>query len=63
MLNIRKQRVLKGITQRQAASKINVTPECISAWERDMGEPKLRQGLKLAKFYGCKPESLIGGVR
>lgn len=47
-------RVNKGLTQRDAASQLQVTPETLGSWERAETFPTVTQITKIENLYGTK---------
>lgn len=60
MLNIKDFRIEKNILQKDLALFLNRTPTCISDWERGKREPSVEDLIKLADFFGCSVDYLIG---
>lgn len=42
-----------GLTQREAAKEMGVTPGCIYLWEKGKVDPPFSKLLKLCELYGC----------
>lgn len=49
-----------GLTQAQAAEKLNVTQTAISQWEKGATRPGIDKIPKIAAAYGCKIADLFG---
>ncbi|TET40580.1 MAG: XRE family transcriptional regulator [Dehalococcoidia bacterium] len=58
---IRKRRAILGITQRQLAQALVVTPQHISALEQDKRAPSLHFLAKLAEELGVTIDYLVSG--
>lgn len=50
----------KGVTQRQVAADIGVTPASISAFEKGTKTPQLETAIKLAEYYDVSLDNLCG---
>ena len=57
---IRQKRKEAGITQKELAARINVTPQLISQYENDIKQPKLETMYRIAIALGIRLEDLIG---
>ena len=61
MLNkIRELRVEKNISMLELAAAINVSDAAISNWENDINEPKASYLVRLANYFGCTVDYLLG---
>lgn len=49
-----------GLTQAQAAEKLNVTQTAISQWEKGTTHPEFDKIPRIAAAYGCKIADLFG---
>lgn len=58
--NIRQLRVDNGLTQKELARLIGMTPQMISAFEMGIREPKIGTLEKLARVLGVKKTELLG---
>ena len=58
-LNIKKHRERTGLTQQELASKLFVSFQAVSAWERGVALPDLENAVKLADIFGIRLDSLI----
>ncbi len=56
LTNARKE---KGYTQEELASKLGVTPQAVSKWERGMGYPDLETLLYLSELLECSVDYLL----
>lgn len=52
--NIKDMRMLKGISQKELAERLNVTPAMISQYETGTRTPKYSTIERIAKALGCK---------
>ena len=52
-----------GLTLRQVSRRIGLSDPFLSQVENGLVEPKLRNAIKLAKFYGVRAEELLETVR
>ena len=50
----------KGLMQKDIASSVNHSITCISDWERGKREPSIDDLIRLADFFGCTVDYLIG---
>ena len=57
---LQKQRLLMNISQKEAASKIGVSPAIISNYENSERTPSLENLIALASLYHCSTDSLLG---
>ncbi|ASI93390.1 XRE family transcriptional regulator [Vibrio mediterranei] len=58
---IKRQRKLLGLTQAQIATSINVQPQAVSGWEREVNAPKGEQLAALAEVFGVSKAWLLYG--
>lgn len=58
--NLRKIRMLKGLTQSQVARELNISRSSLGNYENDIIVPSLFNLVKLAEYYNCSIDSLIG---
>ena len=52
-------RVNAGMTQETVAKKLRVGKQTVVSWEKGETEPKVSQGLKLAKLYGIPVDNIF----
>lgn len=50
----------KGLMQKDIASVVNHSITCILDWERGKREPSIDDLIRLADFFGCTVDYLIG---
>ncbi|KZN99393.1 helix-turn-helix domain-containing protein [Pseudobacillus badius] len=57
---IRELRKKSGLTQKELADKVNVSPQVISNWERRYTNPDYDDVKKLAEIFDCSSDYLLG---
>lgn len=57
---IRGERILLNLTQKELATRINVSPQVISNWEREYTIPDLNDIFRLAEVFDCSTDYLLG---
>jgi transcriptional regulator with XRE-family HTH domain len=57
--NIRKQREAKGLTQKELADKLFVTPQAISRWEKGSVEPSVETLKSMSVLFGVSIDDLV----
>ena len=60
MLKLKEIRVEKNLLQKDVAEKMQCTCSCISSWEKEITEPSIDDLIRLADFFGCTVDYLIG---
>ena len=60
MVRIKELRIEKNLTQKEIAVKLGLTAHNIGDWERGKAEPSAFWLTKLADFFGCSVDYLIG---
>ena len=60
--NIKKLRKIKGFTQEELASKLNVTRQTISKWEKGYSVPDAEILENLAEIFETNVSQLLGGT-
>ena len=60
--NIKKLRKIKGFTQEELASKLNVTRQTISKWEKGYSVPDAEILEKLAEIFETNVSQLLSGT-
>ena len=58
--NIKKMRVLRGLSQVEFAKIIGVTKQCVSNWENDNVMPSVEMLVKLADYFGVTTDYILG---
>lgn len=59
MLTIKQKRRELGLTQKQLAEKLGISPQNVSNWEHGKIFPSLYSFRLLAESFGCKVKDLI----
>lgn len=60
MLKLKELREDVGITQEELAKKIDTSQTNIGRWEKGLNEPTYSAIIKLADFFGCTVDYLVG---
>ncbi len=60
MFNLRILRTERGLLQKDVAQALNCTASCISSWEKGITEPNLNDLVKLAQFFECSIDYILG---
>lgn len=60
MTNIQKIRKEKGLTQLEVANSIGFGQHAVSTWENGRREPDISTLIKLADFFECSVDDLVG---
>lgn len=60
MMNLSEIRKQKGITQKEAAKAANIAYQTYNNYENDKAIPPLDNLIKLADFFGCSIDYLVG---
>lgn len=58
--NIRAERARKGISLEKAGKAIGVSANTFQSWEKGEKEPRATNLMKLAIFFDCTPDYLLG---
>lgn len=58
---IKQLRIAKGLTQKQLADKLFVTPQAVSRWEQNEVEPSVSALSELATIFDVSLDELIAG--
>ena len=58
--NYRSERLRLGLTLEEAAKGIGVRPDELRKWEDGDDEPYAQDLRRIAMFYGCSPDYLLG---
>ncbi len=53
-------RTAKRMTQEQLAMMLNVSPAAVSKWERNLANPSIEMLWRLADFFDCSIDDLVG---
>ena len=61
--NIKAQRMQKGLTQKELADLLYLTPQAISRWEKGDVEPSVDAISSMAKIFDCTTDELIYGIK
>lgn len=61
--NIKKLRKAKRMTQKEVANQLNVTPQTISKWERNISYPDLDMLVKLSQLFYISTDALLGNTK
>lgn len=61
--NIKKLRKAKRMTQKEMANQLNVTPQTISKWERNISYPDLDMLVKLSQLFHISTDALLGNTK
>ncbi len=61
MITIRPIRKKLGITQKELAAELGVTPNAISNWENGVRNPSLEKVKRLAEILNCTTDELLKG--
>ena len=60
--NLKIQRTMSGLTQREFAAKLNTTQQRVSEWECDKVEPTLYYIVAILKVLNVTFEELMEGI-
>lgn len=60
MIRLRELREEKGLSQKELGKMFNVAQNTISNWEKGAREPDKKTLVKLADFFGCSTDYLLG---
>lgn len=61
--NLKKLRSEKGLSQKELADALNVSPQAVSRWENDEVEPDISTLNKLSEIFNVSVDELINGVK
>ncbi len=59
MIDIKRMREARCLTQAELASKLNVSQSTIATWETQKGEPRTGTLPKIAQILGCTIDELF----
>jgi transcriptional regulator with XRE-family HTH domain len=57
---IKKLRAAKKMTQKEVGAHLNVTPQTISKWERNISQPDLESIVQLSELFQTSTDALLG---
>lgn len=57
---IKELRKEKGVSQQMIAEYVGVSQKAIDYWEREINEPKASYIVRLAEFFDCSADYLLG---
>ena len=58
--NLKDLRLAAGLTQKQVADRLGVSPQAISRWENNYTEPNMAAVAELCLALGCTSDDLTG---
>lgn len=58
-MTLKAARINVGLTQKQAAEKLNVSKDCLSNWERGKCFPNVMDLKKIENLYGVPYDNII----
>ena len=61
--NIKKLRKAKRMTQKEVANQLNVTPQTISKWGRNISYPDLDMLVRLSQLFHISTDALLGNTK
>ena len=61
--NIKKLRKNKNMTQKEVADRLNVTPQTVSKWERNISYPDLDMLVQLSGLFQTSTDALLGNTK
>jgi transcriptional regulator with XRE-family HTH domain len=61
--NIKKLRKNKNMTQKEVANRLNVTPQTVSKWERNISYPDLDMLVQLSGLFQTSTDALLGNTK
>lgn len=62
MTDIKKIREKRGITQKELAAKLNVSPSTVSQWENGLRNPSLVNVKRVSNILHCTTDELLNSV-
>ena len=62
MTDIKKIREKRGITQKELAAKLNVSPSTVSQWENGLRNPSLVNVKRVSNILHCTTDELLSSV-
>jgi len=61
--NIKKQRAINGLSQKDLATKLNTTQQRVSEWECGKVEPSLYNIVKILEVFNISFEEFVEGIK
>ena len=61
-INLKKRRLINGLSQKQLAEYLNISPQSISKWEKAEALPSIDYLPKIAEFLNCDINALFAPV-
>lgn len=61
--NLKNERLLNGLTQKQLAERLGIKQQQLSEWECNKVEPTLFSILALIRALNCSFDDLIDGIK
>lgn len=62
LTDIKKIREKRGITQKELAAKLNVSPSTVSQWENGLRNPSLVNVKRVSNILHCTTDELLSSV-
>ena len=59
---LRELRKFKNLTQKQLASKLNISEDCVYNWEKGRSEPSILDLINLSNYFNTSIDYLVGRV-
>lgn len=59
-LQIRRLRESRGMTQRQMADRLGLSPAAVAHWELGRKKPTTDNLLAMAELFGCSTDAILG---
>ena len=59
-VRLKELRTERKMTQKQLASVLNTTDDCIFFWEKSRSEPNIDEIIKIAEFFDVTTDYLLG---
>ena len=57
---VKQLRESRGMTQRQLADRLNVSPAAVALWETGTNKPSMKNAVRLADILNCSIDALFG---
>ena len=58
--NLREQRKIANLTQKEAAEKLHISATCYSGYEQGYREPDFKTLIKICKLFNVSADYLLG---